>query len=185
MPGLERLREIAEEPWQPVSLGALLGTVVFAAFVLWFANTGARWVWILDNANLAFHEAGHPIFGLVSNRLAVYGGTIGQLVFPAVATAVFWSRRHPASFAVAAIWLFQNLFNISVYMGDARAMQLPLVGGLDPADFHDWREIFSRWGLLRWDTTLAFAVRIAAWAGVLATLAWLGLRYRADREDEA
>jgi hypothetical protein len=182
---LDRLREIADEPWQPVSLAALVGTAVFAAFVLWFANTGARWVWILDNANLAFHEAGHPIFGLLSHRLAVYGGTIGQLVFPAVATAAFWSRRHPASFAVAAIWLFQNLFNISVYMGDARAMQLPLVGGLDPEDFHDWREILSRWGVLRWDTTLAFVVRIAAWAGVLGTLAWLGLRYRADREDES
>jgi len=182
---LERLREIAEDPWQPVSLGALMGTAAFALFVLWFANTGQRWVWILDNANLAFHEAGHPILGLFSHRLAVYGGTIGQLVFPAVATAMFWSRRHPASAAVAAIWFFQNLFNISVYMGDARAMQLPLVGGLDPEDFHDWREILSRWGLLRWDTTLAFVVRLVAWAGVLGAVAWLGLRYRADREELA
>ena len=184
MPGLERLQEIAEEPWQPVSLAALAGTALFAAFVLWFANTGHRWVWILDNANLAFHEAGHPLFGLFSNRFAVYGGTVAQLAFPAAAAATFWSRRHPARFAVAAIWLFQNLLNISVYMGDARAMQLPLVGGLDPEDFHDWREILSRWGLLKWDTTLAFVVRIAAWAGVLGTLAWLGRRRLSDREEE-
>jgi len=62
---------------------------------------------------------------------------------------------------------------------------LPLVGGLDPEDFHDWREILSRWGLLKWDTTLAFVVRLVAWAGVLGAVAWLGLRYRADREELA
>ena len=92
---LDRLREISEDAWLSVSTGALAGTTAFAAFVRWFANTGEQWVWILDNANLAFHEAGHPIFGLIAQRLAVYGGTLGQLVFPAAATAIFWSRRPP------------------------------------------------------------------------------------------
>jgi hypothetical protein len=178
----ERLQEILDEPWAPVSGAALAGVLVFAALVLWLANTGDRWVWILDSANLAFHEAGHPLAGLFSARLMVYGGTIGQLVFPCLAAAAFWTRRHPASFASALVWLADNLFNIATYLGDARALQLPLVGGLDPQDAHDWHEILSRWGLLRWDTTLALALRLATGLLVLATCAWLAWR-RASRED--
>jgi hypothetical protein len=180
----ERLQEILDEPWVPVSGAALVSVLVFAALVLGLANTGDRWVWILDNANLAFHEAGHPLAGLFSERLMVYGGTIGQLVFPCVAAAAFWTRRHPASFAAAVVWLADNLFNIATYLGDARAMQLPLVGGLDPQDAHDWHEILSRWGLLRWDTTLALALRLATGLLVLAICAWLAWRWTSRDDPE-
>jgi len=138
-------------------------------------------VWIIDNANLAVHEAGHPLAGLLSERLAVYGGTLGQLAFPLAATASFWARRHPASFALCTVWAGENLFNIAIYMADARAMQLPLVGGLDPALAHDWNEIFFRWGLLRWDTTIAYLVRVLAWVGILGAWGWLAWRWRQDR----
>lgn len=177
----ERLQEIIEEPWLPVSTGALAGVFAFAAFVLWLGHSGERWVWVLDNANLAFHEAGHPIFGLLSYRLAVYGGTLGQLAFPLLTTLAFWSRRHPASFVLCGTWLCENLFNIATYMADARAMRLPLAGGLDPQDAHDWHEILSRWGLLRWDTTLAFGLRTIGWVGMLALCGWLALRWQRDR----
>ena len=180
----ERLEEIGETPWRRVSTAALVGASIVIVLVLWAAHTGDRWVWILDNANLAFHEAGHPLAGLASGRLAVYGGTLGQLAFPVVTTIAFWVRRHPASFALCAVWTAQNLFNIAVYMADARAMQLPLVGGLDPALAHDWNEIFARWGLLRSDTTIAFLVRMLAWAGVIAAWGWLAWRWWRDREEE-
>jgi hypothetical protein len=179
----ERLQEISDEPWRPVSGAALAGVLAFAALVLVLANTGDRWVWILDNANLAFHEAGHPLFGLFFERLAVYGGTLGQLAFPLVAVVAFWSRRHPASFAAALVWLGDNLFNIATYLGDARAMQLPLVGGLDPLDAHDWHEILGRWGLLPWDTTIAFALRLATGMLVLGTCAWLAWRWWDGTDD--
>ena len=38
---------------------------LFALYCAWFANTGEGWVHVLDGANLAFHEAGHPIFGML------------------------------------------------------------------------------------------------------------------------
>jgi p-aminobenzoyl-glutamate transporter AbgT len=41
-------------------------------------------VFILDHANLLFHEAGHPVAGVFSQRMEVYGGTLGQLTFPLV-----------------------------------------------------------------------------------------------------
>ncbi len=54
-------------------------------------------------------------------------------------------------------------------MADARAHQLPLVGGLDPEDFHDWTEILGRWGLLHQDIALASLVRF----GAVALIVWV------------
>ncbi len=181
-PFLERLRETHASDWQPVASGGLIAWALFCAWILWFSHTGDRWVPLLDGANLAFHEAGHPLFGLLGERLEVYGGTLGQLVFPVAALCVFWRRREAVSTAVCVAWLADNLFNIARYMGDARAKLLPLVGGLDPEYSHDWDIILRRWGLLNLDTTLALVLRCAGWALILCAGIWLLRRWQADRD---
>lgn len=133
-----------------------------------------RWGWVpvLDHANLAFHEAGHPLFGLLSQRLAVYGGTLMQLLIP---TACAWEclrREQIQGFHACLVWTGENLLNIARYMADARAHLLPLVGGLDPEQFHDWTEILTRWGMLGQDRTLALLVRL----GALALMGWALIR---------
>jgi hypothetical protein len=178
----EWLRETVDTPWPPVGGAAVLGAAFAILWILVQASTGDRWVPILDHANLAFHEAGHPIVGLISQRLAVYGGTLGQLAFPVATTIAFWSRRHSLGFAFCFAWTCQNLLNIATYMGDARAMELPLVGGLDPQDAHDWHEIFSRWGMLDTDTAWAGLNRLVAWAGGIWICLWLMRRWRDGRE---
>ncbi len=178
----EWLRETAETPWPPLSGPAALGAGAFIAWMFVQASTGDHWVPILDHANLAFHEAGHPLFGILSDRLAVYGGTLGQLAFPVATTIAFWSRRHTLGFALCFAWTCQNLLNIATYMGDARAMELPLVGGLDPLDAHDWREILSRWGMLDADTAWAGLTRLVAWAGGAWLAWWLVRRWREGTE---
>jgi len=175
----DRLREIHEADWKPVSTAALVGGSVAVLIIVWLGNTGERWVWILDSANLAFHEAGHPLFGLFSNRLMVYGGTLGQLVFPVVATISFWTRREALACTLGAVWLCENLWNIARYMADARAQELPLVGGGE----HDWTEIFSRWGALNQDTAVAGFVRLIGWIGLLWAWGWLIWRWYRDREE--
>lgn len=174
---LERLHDIDAADWKEVSTGAWAGSLVFLLVVAWFSHTGERWVWFLDGANLLFHEAGHPIFGLLWSPLAVYGGTLMQLILPAVASASFWARREAASFAVACMWLSQNLWNIARYMADARAQALPLVGGGE----HDWTAIFTDWGMLQSDTTIAGFTRLLGWAGMVAAAGWLTWRWRSDR----
>jgi hypothetical protein len=174
--------DVEAPDWQPVTLPALAGVALFALAVLWFGHTGERWFPLLDGANLLFHEAGHPIAGLLSERLAVYGGTLAQLAFPLAAAWHFRRRGAAASFAACLVWLNQNLFNIARYVGDARAMALPLVGGRDPEDAHDWAEILSRWGALQADTRLASLVVLLGWLGLIATLGWLARRWWAERE---
>ena len=133
-------------------------------------------IFLLDHANLAFHEAGHVFFGILGPALGLYGGTLGQLVFPVVVTESFLRKGAPVSAALTLMWLFQNFLNISRYMADARAQRLPLVGGGD----HDWFIILSRWGALSADTTLARTLSALAWLGMLATSFWIGIMwYRA------
>jgi hypothetical protein len=74
------------------------------------------------------------------------------------------------------LWLGENLFNIAVYMADARVQLLPLVGNGE----HDWAEIFSRWGVLQWDTGLASLVRMTGWLLIIGAGWWLWRRKDLD-----
>lgn len=167
------------EPWRPVTLRQLigfgLGMTVFSALIF-LSEPG--FVFLIDHANLLFHEAGHPIVGLFSDRLETYGGTIGQLTFPVILAISFWRKGQALSFAAALIWFFENWLNIARYMADARALQLPLVGGGD----HDWNTIFTRWNILQYDTRIAETLKITGWIGIVLTCAWVGWRFWKKRE---
>lgn len=157
------------------SPAALLAVLAFALLCLgchWLGDEA--WVPLLDSANLALHEAGHPLVELLSHRLSVYGGTLFQLAFPAAAAWQFRQRGQAVGEAAATIWLGENLLNVARYMADARAQILPLVGG----GGHDWAEILGRWGLLAADVQLARLLRLLATALIVA--AWVRL-YRRRR----
>ncbi len=96
------------------------------------------------------------------------GGTLMQLLMPAAFVTYFWRQgdRHAAT--VALWWVAQNLWNVSVYVQDARAELLPLVGGGE----HDWNYLLGRLGLLNQDRLIGGGVRII---GVLV-YAWSCLR---------
>lgn len=156
--------------WEAITISQLagfLGCVLIFCLALILSEPG--FILLLDHANLLFHEAGHPIYGLLSTRLAVYGGTLGQLTFPAVLAISFYRKAQPIPFASCCIWFFENLLNIARYLADARAQLLPLVGGGE----HDWTEILTRWNLLSADTTLAAIVRSLGWIGMLASIVWI------------
>ena len=99
--------------WEPVTTGRLIGFGIGAGlFTLLILVSESGFVFLIDHANLLFHEAGHPIIGLFSNRLEPYGGTIGQLVFPIVLAVSFWRKEQPLSFAGSLLWFFENWLKI-------------------------------------------------------------------------
>lgn len=159
---------------KPKLAGFVIATGLFFALVL---CSRPGFVFIVDHANLLFHEAGHPIVGFFSERLETYGGTIGQLVFPVLLAVGFWCKGQTLSFAGAAIWFFENWLNIARYMADARARVLPLVGGGD----HDWHRIFSRWHVLQYDVAIATVVKTIGWMGMIAACVWVFWRAWLDR----
>ena len=127
---LSTVGHINSESWNEVTTAKLIATSLglLLLFIAVFRDND-RFIFLIDHTNLAFHEAGHVIFGLFGQTLGLYGGTLGQLVFPLVALVAFWLRREAVSFALAGVWFFENYLNIAHYMADARAQVLPLVGG--------------------------------------------------------
>ncbi|HTU00763.1 MAG TPA: hypothetical protein VMG58_03065 [Candidatus Sulfotelmatobacter sp.] len=126
----------------------------------------------LDGVDLVFHEAGHVVFGFFGEFIGVLGGSLMQVLIPAVAAFALLCQRQPYSASVVLVWVGQSLFNVSVYVCDARRQALPLLGGEDVT--HDWGYLLGRLGLLRWDGVLANGVYLlgltALLAGVLGAL---------------
>jgi len=102
----------------------------------------------LDLANLAFHEGGHVVFGLLGSRfIMVAGGTLMQLLMPAAAVVHFLKRGEKTSACVCLFWVGQNFLDIGRYAADARAQRLDLIAG----GVHDWTYLLEIVGLLRHD----------------------------------
>jgi hypothetical protein len=175
---LDRLREIHEEDWQPADRPRVIGlSLLFGLAILVLLRSDQGWLPLVDDANLAFHEAGHPILGLFGQTLGLWGGTLLQLAIPLAVAGSFWTRRDPFGTAAGGFWFGENLLNVARYVADARAQVLPLVGGGE----HDWANILGAWGVLSWDTRLAGLVRLLGWAGMIGSWGWLVMRQRSAR----
>ena len=160
--------------WKPIStVKYIFFAISFLIFILILATDDDHFIRIMDDANLVFHEAGHVIFGIFGDVVSLYGGTLGELVFPLIAAIAFWRQRLLISCSVSLLWLFENFIYIATYMGDARAHELPLIGGIDPEVAHDWTNILNRWGMLEYDTILSTGLKIIAWVGFFATFLWV------------
>jgi hypothetical protein len=113
---------------------------------------------IFSGITLAFHELGHILFAPLGELLMVAGGSITQLAIPIIAALLLvWWQGDYFGFAVGGAWLGFSALDLSRYIGDARALQLPLVS-LGPEAEHDWWYLLSRMGWLRYDTRIAALV---------------------------
>lgn len=181
---LDDFLQTIQSPWKRVGyFSFFIFSAGFCALIYIITHDQDGFIPILDHANLVFHEAGHPVFGLFGNTIGYLGGTLGQLAFPLILLINFWYRRETLGCAVMGVWFFQNFLNIARYIGDARARLLPLVGGGE----HDWFILLSRWHILSWDTTIARGVSTIGWTGMCACWVWLFVRMKKvhDREKSA
>lgn len=160
--------------WRPITgliYWLCVGAAVVLSLFLIFDDDG--FLSILNSADLMFHEAGHVFFGIFGSTMGLYGGTLGQFVFPSVALFEFKRRGDVGGFFIAWLWFAENIRYVAVYLGDARRQALPLLGGGE----HDWFNILSRWGLLEWDTRLAGLLSSFCGFGIIAAVAWISYRY--------
>jgi hypothetical protein len=136
--------------------GRLLLTAALGVYGLYYMLVPDHFG-LIDNVDLAIHETGHLVFGPFGEFIGMAGGTLLQLIFPLVFAWYFLRRgdRHAAT--VAAWWVAQNCWNISGYIQDAQAQELPLVGGGE----HDWAYLLAELNLLEYDHTLGQLVRVA------------------------
>jgi len=135
------------------------------------------------------HEFGHLVFALFGNTfLTVAGGSLMQLLIPIGAGAVLWRSRDWVGVAVAGLWLAAAIGDLSWYVGDARALELPLVSMGGEGDDHDWNYLLRTFDLLRSDLAIAAQLRRVGdliWFGSLVgglVVCWR--RWRARRPAE-
>jgi hypothetical protein len=114
---------------------------------------------LLDDVNLAIHEAGHIFVQPLGETLVVLGGSLLQVIVPMLFIGYFLRQRETFSASVVAAWLGASLCNVALYIGDARAQVLPLLGGENV--IHDWWYLLTEWDLLDHDLGIARWVRIA------------------------
>lgn len=158
-----------------------IAVCAFALFLLMsvFRAQILAWTWILDFVNLAFHEAGHVVFGLLGNRfIMVAGGTAMQLLMPAACAGHFWRRRERVSAAATAAWFGQNFLGIGRYVADARAQRLDLVGGGE----HDWTYLLETLGVLIHDEAIGRTVQITGCLIMAASAACAYFFWRLDAD---
>lgn len=127
--------------------------------------------------NLPFHEAGHVIFRPFGQYLRTLGGSLGQLLIPALCCGVLLVQTRDPFGASAALWWFgENFLDLAPYIDDARTGVLPLLGGnfghSSPYGFHDWEYLLNEIGLLRLDHAIARGSHLLGSLIMLLALSW-------------
>lgn len=134
---------------------------------------GAKQPWFISSLNIFFHEAGHWVFGIFGHVIGVLGGMLGELTMPSLFIAYFWLQKNVAGQVFSWWWLSTALYSTSIYIADARARDLYIIGGQGG---HDWAYLLGRWGLLNQDI---FISRIFIFLACIVTcyMAYLTYRY--------
>ena len=122
----------------------------------------------LDAVDLAIHETGHIVFTPLGRTMHFLGGSLFQLLVPLAFVSAFVRRHDQHAASVCLWWVAQNCWNISVYVADARAQRLPLVGG----GIHDWAWLLRRAGWLARDQELSRAVHALGVILFIVSIAW-------------
>jgi hypothetical protein len=133
---------------------------------------------ILDGANLIFHEAGHVLFSPLGDFMQYLGGSLMQILIPAICAIYFWLHQQRSSSAVTLFWAGESLTNVAIYVADARRMELPLIGG-----DHDWNYLLDHLNLLNQAETLGRGVFALGVLTILAAFVVLTADFARCRRD--
>lgn len=127
----------------------------------------------LDSVDLPIHETGHLIFRILGEFMGIAGGSLFQVIFPAVFVGYFVWQRSFYSAAIVLLWVGQSILNVWVYAADAVVMQLVLTSGFTGSEgsFHDWNYLLTATGLLNSTKTVAAIIRLFGTVTIIVGIA--------------
>ena len=146
---------------------------IASLYFLWCAYDPGQWH-LIDGVNLVIHEAGHLIFRPFGEFMMIAGGSLFQVIMPALFVGYFCYQRQFYSAALVLFRVGESILNVSVYAGDSVALQLPLLGGEN--SIHDWNYMLSSLNLLPKTAEIAGAIRLLGTL-VLALAAFGAFRF--------
>lgn len=155
---------VFDRSWWKGNWWSLVVAGTATAYCLYYARTAADWHFI-DSFNLLVHETGHLVFVPFGELLTTLGGSLFQIIVPAVFVGYFVTRSDYFSAALTTFWVGINVINVSVYARDAIVMQLPLITGDNLG--HDWHNALSMMGLLRHTESIGLSIYVTGIATVM------------------
>jgi len=140
----------------------LVLAILFTLYFVWIALDPMQGSF-LDNVDLPIHEFGHLLFRPFGQFLMVAGGSLFQVIMPAIFVGYFIWQRSFYSAAIVLFWVGQSILNVWVYAADAIVMKLVLTSGFTGSEgsFHDWNYLLTATGLLSSTKVVAGAIRLA------------------------
>ncbi len=104
--------------------------------------------------------------------MMIAGGSLFQVILPAVFFGYFLWHQKYYSAAIVLFWVGQSIINVWVYAADAVVMQLVLTSGFTGTEgsFHDWNYMLTRLGLIGSTKTVAGLIRIAGTVAIAAAI---------------
>ena len=138
----------------------LIFAVLFTLYFLWIAYDPMAGSF-LDFIDLPVHETGHLIFRILGEFMGVAGGSLFQVIVPAVFVGYFIWRFQYYSAAIVLFWVGQSILNVWVYAADAVVMRLVLTSGFTGSEgsFHDWNYLLTATGLIGSTKIVAGVIR--------------------------
>ena len=115
----------------------------------------------LDTVDLPIHETGDLLFRPFGQFMMVAGGSLFQVIMPAIFVGYFVWQRSFYSAAIVLFWVGQSILNVWVYAADAVVMQLVLTSGFTGSEgsFHDWNYLLTATGLISSTKLVAGIIR--------------------------
>jgi hypothetical protein len=124
----------------------------------------------LDIVDLPIHETGHLLFRPFGEFMMVAGGSLFQVIMPAIFVGYFiWNEKYYSA-AIVLLWVGQSILNVFVYAADAVVMQLVLTSGMTGSEgsFHDWNYLLTETNLINSTKTVAGLIRFLGTLTIIA-----------------
>ncbi|MEX0602377.1 MAG: hypothetical protein WD295_03480 [Bacteroidota bacterium] len=124
--------------------------------------------WVIQTINLFIHEGGHGIFQIFGRFMEILGGSLMEVLIPAVTVVVFL-KSGVHTLVATLYWLGHAIVSVGIYMSDAAYRKLPLIS---KHAIHDWGWICDTLGI----THLAEDIgAVVIGLGIIVAFAGLGV----------
>jgi hypothetical protein len=188
-PNFHTYRRLLSENFDLFKLSLVLPFMLYGLFYAKYYNVADTLegspaiINFLHGVNLIFHEAGHILFMPFGRFMTILGGSLNQILIPALITGYFFFKGQKYSGAITLFWVGENFWCVSVYASDGRDAVLPLLGGAD-SDSHDWLNLLSMMGITNHAQlvgSLVYAVGTLIYLGAIGLTIYFSQKSVTDR----
>lgn len=110
--------------------------------------------------NLGVHEAAHIALFFLPQIIVSSVGSLAEIAFALLLLLAAFKGKSYFAAVFTGLWVMFSFINAGIYMSDARAQTLPLIGPGESL-MHDWHYVFSQLGWLNADTLIGGGMRAA------------------------